>query len=286
MATLEEIEKLYYKAIEDVKLDGVRGAEPGPPGYSTEDFSRWARKVDIFTLGEGSADFALKHHEEIVREFGEYRRNLAERLSHEFQCDDVFLPGQLRDIGSCWDGSKVGAVNEMDSLYAMHGDKFIREEHINKRGLYHVYLRTDCTLHEIRPRDIREQFADKYSQLVSEMKLPDCLEHGGNKSSRHDQSTTPDSVGGYRGIRYNGPAATSQFLARDKSLLTWDITPVIVLPLDGEIQDVLRQSMRAVIADNPDKMFPPGDVHLIPDVSENLWRPSTAQLEADVLRVL
>ncbi len=281
MTSLKEIEKLYYKAIEDAKL-GEPGAENlGPPGYSIEDFSRWARKVDIFTLGEGTADFALKKHEEIVKEFGEYRQNVTDRLSRLFRCGGVPLPGQLRDIGSCWDGSKVGAVNEMDSLYVIHGDHVLIQEHVDNRGVYDVFLKVNATLHEIKPRTVRDKFAQEYSQLVCQLKLPDCLEHGGYRTS-----TGQISESMYSDVRYNGPAVTSQFLAKDNNLLTWDMTPAIVLPLDAQAQDTLRQSMQAIIADNPDKMFPPSDVHLIPDVIENVWRRSTAQMEADILRVL
>ncbi len=286
MTSLEEIEKLYYKAIEEAKLDEPAGGDLGPPGYSTKDFSRWTRKVDIFTLGEGAANFALKPHEEIVKEFGKYRQNLTEKLSKIFTCDGTYLPGQLKDIGSCWDGSKVGAVNEMDSLYVIHGDQFLIKEHGDKQGVYHVFLKIGSTLHEIKPRNIRNQFTQKYSQLVSELKLPDCLEHGGYKALRSNQDNRENPNRRYSDVRYNGPAATSQFLAKDNSLLTWDMTPVIVLPLDVQTQDALRQSMQAIIADNPDKMFPPSDVHLIPDVVENVWRRSTAQMEADILRVL
>ena len=287
MTSLEEIEKLYYKAIREAKLDEPAGGDTCPPGYSTEDFSRWARKVDIFTLGEGAADFALKEHEDIVNEFGEYRKNLTEKLSKLFSCDGVSLPGQLRDIGWCWDGSKVGAVNEMDSLYAINGSHFVIEEQQDKGGTYRVFLKKmDSTLYEIIPRTIRDQFTQNYSQLVSEQKLPDCLEHGGYKASISKQGKCKLSKTRYSDVRYNGPAATSQFLTKDNSLLTWDMTPVIVLPLSTTVQNVLRQSMQAIIADNPDKMFPPCDVHLVPDMVENVWRRSTAQMEADILRVL
>ncbi len=283
MTSLKEIEKLYYKAMEAAKLDEPSEEDPSPPGYSTEDFSRWARKIDIFTLGEGAANFALEKHEEIVREFGDYRQHLTERLSKLFTYDGVSLPGQLRDIGSCWDGSKVGGVNEMDSLYVMQGDHFLTQKRRRKRGCFHLFLKVDTTLHEIEPRTIRDTFTETYSQLVSELKCPDCLEHGGYKASKR-QFENPKSR--YSGVRYNGPAATSQFLAKDKSLLTWDMTPAVVLPIDVQSQDILRQAMQAIIADNPDKMFPPMDVHLIPDVVENVWRQSTAQMEADILRVL
>ncbi len=286
MSSLGEIEKLYYKAIEEAKLDEPGGGDPGPPGYSTEDFSRWARKVDIFTLGEGVADFALKKHEEIVKEFGKYRQNLTLKLSKLFTYDGTALPGQLKDIGSCWDGSKVGGVNEMDSLYVIHGDHFLIQEHKDKRGAYHVFLKIGSALNEVTPRTLRDQFSQQYSQLLSELKLPDCLEHGGYKSSRSNQDKRENPNSRYSDVRYNGPAATSQFLYKDKSLLTWDLTPAIVLPLDGQTQAALGQSMQAIIADNPDKMFPPSDVHLIPDVVDNVWRRSTAQMEADILRVL
>ncbi len=284
MTSLKQIEKLYYKAIEDAKLDEPAGRDTGPPGYSTEDFSRWARKVDIFTLVEGSADFTLKKHEEIVKKFGEYRRNLAEKLSKIFTYNGVSLPGQVKDIGSCWDGSKVGAVNEKDSLYVIHGDNIVIQEHT--RGGYQVFVKINSTLFEIKPRTIRGQFTQKYSQLVSELELPDCVEHGGYKSSKTNQYMCENTNSTYSELRYNGPAATSQFLTKDKRVLTWDMTPAIVLPLDVQIQDTIRQSMYAIIADNPDKMFPPSDVHLIPDVVGNVWRRSTAQMEADILRVL
>ena len=235
-------------------------------------------------MGEGAADFALKKHEEIVKEFGEYRRILAEKLSEIFTCHGVSLPGQLKDIGSCWDGSKVGAVNEMDSLYVIHGDQFVIRE--RKRGAYQVFLKIGSSFLKIKPRAIRDQFTQKYSKLVSELKLPDCLEHGGYKSSKINHDGHENTKSGYSDVRYNGPAATSQFLAKDKSLLTWHMTPAIVLPLDAQTQNALRQSMQPIIADNPDKMFPLSDIHLIPDVVENVWRRSTAQMEADILRVL
>ncbi len=286
MTSLGEIERLYYRAMQDAKLDEPTGGVPVPPGYSTEDFSRWARKVDIFTLGEGAADFALRKHEQIVMEFGEYRQNLTGRLSKLFTCNGVSLPGQLKDIGSCWDGSKVGAVNEMDSLYVIHGDHFVIQERQDKQGVYRVFLKIGSTQQEILPRTIRDQFTQSYSQLVSDLKLPDCLEHGGFMASRDNQHRCESTATRYSDVRYNGPAATSQFVAKDKTLLTWDMTPVIVLPLGAQAQYALRQAMQAIISDSPDKMFPPSDVHLIPDVIGNVWRRSTAQMEADILRVL
>ncbi len=287
--SLKEIDKMYYKAMAAAKLDEPAGGDHGSPGYSTEDFTRWARKIDIFTLGARAADFSK--HEKIVKEFGEYRQNLTEKLSKLFTYDGVSLPGHLRDIGSCWDGSKVGAVNEMDSLYVIQSGSLVLREHEDKRGVYRVFLKeVDSPLHEIMPRTIRDQFTEKYSQLLSDMELPDCLEHGGFMASLSDQDGRKNPRTRYSNVRYNGPAATSQFLAcvaEDKSLLTWDMTPAIVLPLDVQTKNALRQAMQPIIADNPNKMFPPSDqIHLMPDVVDNVWRRSTALMEADILRVL
>ncbi len=286
-----QIEELYYQAIQDAKLDDQpkeTGQKLGPLGYSREDFVQWARKIDIYTLDKGAADFSTKEHEQIVEQFGAYRQkvvsNLATQLRYECHCrTELPLTGRLSDIGSCIDGSKVGSANEMDSLYIMDGNNHIIEKS-DKRGLYRVYLETDSTRHEIQPRRLREKLAGKYSELISRLKLPDCLENAGYKSSfGHCQDTQlPDS--GYSGVRYNGPAVTSQFLTKHNTLLTWDITPVVVLR-DAEIQSRVRksESMQGIIADNTDKMFPPNDIHLFPDATTNIWRLTTAAMEADVL---
>ncbi len=57
------IKELYYKAIQDAKLGdrpNTTEQDPGPPGYPTDDFTQWARKIDIYTLDKGAADFAIK----------------------------------------------------------------------------------------------------------------------------------------------------------------------------------------------------------------------------------
>ncbi len=293
----EEIEELYYKAVQDAKLGEAmeeQGQEAaGALGYSLEEFSRWARTIDIYTLGEGAADFSKEEHEQIVKDFGEYRHKVAAALSEELKYENVPLNGQLKDIGSCIDGSKVGSVNEMDSLYILQGNNFtIRQS--DKQGLYRVFVGKDSTDCEVEPRRIREQLAHTYSELLSRVMLPDSLEHGGYKQaclqSKPPRSNVQDEgvhfqESGYSGVRYNGPAVTSQFLTTDGTLLTWDITPVVVLSDVAELQAGVRESqpMQAIIADNPDRMFPPTDVHLFPDSTVNLWRVTTAQMEADVL---
>ncbi len=104
LASQEKIETLYYKAVWDAKLDDVQNETRlaiGPPGYSTDHFRRWARTIDISTLGEGAADFSTKQDEQIVKEFGAFRHKVVNKLSEEFTYDNLPLHGHLRDIGSC-----------------------------------------------------------------------------------------------------------------------------------------------------------------------------------------
>ncbi len=273
MATLAEIERSYYRAIASTKLSEVTAddSKDFSPPYSRESFERWVRKIDIYDLERYQADFYLD--EEIVKSFGEYRHTVASRLSKCFEYDGIQIKGHVRNIGSCHDGSKVGQMNEVDSLYVLDGDNIIVEES-DRDGFYRVFLEKDSIKHEIPPRYIRNQFADAYEQLVSSLPLPFCLEHGGCNFPR------------YSGLRYNGPAATSQFLTNDESLLTWDMTPVVSLPRCHRIYSEVREIIQPIIKMTKDKMIDIFDIHLIPDAIENLWRLSTAQMEADILRSL
>ncbi len=302
MGDLEEIEQLYYKAMKDARLNEPERENPGPRGYSREDFLSWARKVDIYNLGEGAADFASEQHKEIVDAFGKYRHTVSDELSKKFTYDGVSLPGQMHDIGSCWDGSKVGTVNEMDSLYVIHEHTHVFTAIQQKRGIYRVYLEINDSRCEVEPRKMRSQFAHEYSKLVSTLHLPSCLRHGGYNAidictHKRDISEVvapyigpaeeiSQSPGGYSGIRYNGPAVTSQFLTRSNTLLTWDMTPVIRMPDKDDIYQAAGKCIDSIIDENYDKMILKRGIHLIPDAVDNLWRVSTAKMEADTLRLL
>ncbi len=290
MTSPEKIKELYYKAVQNAKLAEAREIESPCVRYSVDEFSQFARKIDIYTLTEGAADFSTEEHKEIVKTFGKFRTNVAWKLSEDFRFDNVPLRGNLHDIVSCKDGSKVGSVNEMDSLWVMESTEFTVKPN-EKHGLYHVFLGKGSKKCEIKPRKIRNCLADKCSEIISKSNLPSCLEHGGYNppNESHQAACNEDSLledAGYRGVRYNGPAVTSQFLVKDKNtLLTWDVTPVIVLRDDADIRTRLMNSllMQAVIDKNPEKMFSPPHIHLFPDATEDLWRLSTAHMEADIL---
>ncbi len=270
MLRLEEIERSYYSAIDATKLKDANPSDGRVLRYEKEAFQDWVKRLDIYDLDNEMADFYVD--EEIVETFTAYRDSLAAELPKYTKYDGVTLNGQIKNIGSCQDGSKVGKMNEADSLYVLDADNFtiINDD----SGDYHVFLKQTRRKCKVIPRSIRHQFANGYAEVIAKLPLPKYLNHAGCNSPT------------YSGLRYNGPAATSQFLTDNGSLLTWDMTPALRLDRwDIKYQEV-RDSIQPALEMNRNTMFGDMGIHLIPDANEDVWRLSTAQLEADLLREL
>ncbi len=270
MARLEEIETSYYSAIKTAKLNDINASDGLVMLYSKDKFQHWVKRLDIYDLDKNKADFYLD--EDIVTQFTYYRNKVVAELPKHTEYEGIKLSGQLNNIGSCQDGSKVGKMNETDSLYVVDADNFKLEN--GKDGLYRILRKQNNMTCEIKPRDFRQRFANGYAEVISKLPLPDCLRHAGYRS--------PD----YSGLRYNGPAATSQFLTDDDSLLTWDMTPAFCLYTEDMTLQEVRRTIQPALEINRKTMFGDMGVHLIPDANENLWKLSTAQLEANLLREL
>ncbi len=163
-------------------------------------------------------------------------------------------------------------MNEADSLYVLDTD--ITVNGTAKEGAYRICWEPVNPNCEIKAQIMREQFATGYEEVISKVPLPNCLRHAGYRSPA------------YSGLRYNGPAATSQFLTDENSLLTWDMTPAFCLDRAHSIYQEVRNIIQPALEANRKTMFGDMDIHLIPDANENIWRMSTAQLEADLLREL
>ncbi len=276
--TLAQLEQAYYKAIHASKVIDLRVCDTGNKSliYPSDVFLDWARKLDIYDLKKEKADFSLD--KETRDEFGDYRREVEDELRKSFQYvqhsySAVNIKGTLQNIGSCHDGSKVEKMDEVDSFYVLEGDNIVVGP-ADGQGNYRVFWKNRSTKFEIKARSMRNQFADACCTIVSKLSLPKCLRHGGYNSPK------------YSGLRYNGPAATSQFLTKDNSLLTWDMTPTFCLPRTENIYHEVRQILHPILDVISDKMLDKIDIHLIPDGGENHWRLSTAHLEANILRIL
>ncbi len=276
MADLD-VETMYYKAIEAVKISGAEATPKFIPLYKTQvDFKRWVKRLNIYDLDKYIANFHLD--EAMVTEFEGYRSQVAAELARcvEFNYDQttIKLRGQTKNIGSCHDGSKIGKMNEVDSLYVLDNENIAIEEH--GENCFHIFWKDNSASFEIKPRQLRNQLASTYADVISKLPLPDCLMHAGYRSP------------GYSGLRYNGPAATSQFLSKDKDngqrLLTWDMTATVCLDRKHISCMKVREIIQPILRVNPDKMFGETTIHLFPDANQELWRLSTAQLEADLLR--
>ncbi len=272
MGSLEEIERSYYSAIEAAKLKDGSSCDGVVLDYPKQTFQDWVKTLDIYDLKNYKADFYVD--EKFVTKFTDYRNAVAEELPKYAKYKGIGLSGQIKNIGSCQDGSKVGKMNEADSLYVLNEDNFSIES--RQGGGYQIFLKQSNMKYEIKPRDIRNQFANGYAEVISKLPLPDCLKHAGYMS--------PD----YSGLRYNGPAATSQFLTKadNPSLLTWDLTPALCLGREDFNRQEIRNTIKPALEINPGTMFGDMGIHLIPDSNDESWKLSTAQLEADLLREL
>ncbi len=277
MADLDVEVERYYKAIEEAKItraDSEAIPEIVPVYQKQDDFERWVKTLDIYDLDKHIANFHLA--EAIVTEFEDYRSQVAAELARcvKFNCDQttIKLPGQTKNIGSCHDGSKIENMNEVDSLYVLDNENIVVEEHTED---FQIFWKDNSAKFEVKPRQLRNQLASAYADVISKLPLPDCMEHAGYRSPE------------YSGLRYNGPAATSQFLAEDKDgqrLLTWDMTATVCLDSKHRTCTAVRKIIQPILARNPGKMFGERTVHLFPNANEESWKLSTAQLEADLLR--
>ncbi len=268
--SLAQTEESYYRAIQAAKLSNIKTYDEIVLPYSKDAFQNWVKRVDIYDLDKQKANFYVD--ETIVMTFSDYRETIAAKLLKHAEYDGIKLSGQLKNIGSCQDGSKVGKMNVADSLYVLDAD--ITVENTSKEGAYRIFWGQKNQNCEIKPRGIREQFAKGYEEVISKVPLPDCLRHAGYRAS------------GYSGLRYNGPAATSQFLTKDNSLLTWDMTPAFRLDKGHITYQEVRNIIQPALEVNSETMFGDMGIHLIPDANDDIWRLSTAQLEADLLREL
>ncbi len=270
MEDLAEIEASYYRAITSAKVSDITTTAELLPLYSKNTFQDWVKRLDIYDLDKDRADFFLD--DAIVTTFTDYRNKVAAELSKNIEYDSIKLKGQLKNIGSCQDGTKVGKMNETDSLYVIDAD--IRVENIGKDNAFRIFSTHTKSCCEIKPRSMQKLFADAYADVISQLRLPDCLNHAGYQS--------PD----YSGVRYNGPAATSQFLTEDDSLLSWDMTPAFCLDTGDIKNQEVRRIIQPALGRNRHTCFGHIGIHLIPDTNEDLWKLSTAQMEADMLREL
>ena len=189
--------------------------------------------------------------------------------------------GSLFQIGSFYDGSKTGRLNEMDCLYIVNESDVIVQQIPSNRGHFRVYVKDT----EVKPREINQKLIVAMKDTLSQMALPNGWAHGGYAS--HE----------FCGVRCNGPAVTAMFCNKDENHISLDIS--IAFPLSerleephdfpGNLKDHC-QSLTVTVSDIQSEVhrtaIAPADLHLIGNMVDNTWQPTTALAEAEILRIL
>ncbi len=269
MATIED----YCEAIREVKLP----LKTGPRGtrfYDEARFHEFVNKsIDMRELSQHMADFgkgagvALTLHK--LR--GSLQTGIPQKLGYS---------GNLFQIGSFYDGSKTGRLNEMDCLYVVSESDIMVQQN-DQDGGYMVYVNGS----EVKPREVNEKLIAAMTETLSDMTLTDGWTHGGYASLE------------FSGVRCNGPAVTAMFCNKDENHISLDIS--IAFPLSDRLQEAYHlpghltdhcQSLTVTVSDIQREVhrtaIAPADLHLIGNMVDNTWQPTTALAEAEILRIL
>ncbi len=270
MATMQD----YCDAIKEAKLPG----KPCPREkrlYDEERFIEFVnRNIDMRGLNQHMADFSQGAG--VAQALHSIRGSLQSGISQKLGFDGV-----LFQIGSFYDGSKTGRLNEMDCLYVVSESDVVVQQIKAGEEHFRVYMQGM----EVIAREINHKLIAAMKETLSEMTLPDGWTHGGYCSQK------------FSGVRCNGPAITAMFCNRDENHISLDVT--IAFPLTSRLQKAQDfphhlkehcQSLMGIVTDIqsevPRTAIAPADLHLIGNLVGNTWQPTTALAEAEILRIL
>ena len=263
----------YCRAIGDAKLPQT----PGPRGDCLYDEKRFhdfvETEIDMRDLRQHKADFTQSSG--IAQALRTIRSGLQSGLLQRLGCI-----GGLFEIGSFYDGSKTGRLNEMDCLYVV-SDSDVRVEQVAPgKGQFRVYVKGI----EIKPSQLNEQLIAAMKETLSEMTLPDGWTHGGYASQE------------FSGVRCNGPAVTAMFCNKDENHISLDVS--VAFPLASQLQQrpdfppqlkthcqFLTERV-SLIQRELTELQVSADLHLIGSLADNTWQVTTALAEAEILRSL
>ncbi len=166
----------------------------------------------------------------------------------------------------------------MDCLYVVSAPDVMVRQVTSGKGQFYVKGI------EIKPRELNKKLIAAMKETVSEMILPDGWTHGGYASQD------------FSGIRCDGPAVTAMFCNKDESHISLDVS--IAFPLTAQLQQrsefppplrghfqFLTDSIRHIQSELTGIQVS-ADLHLIGNLVDNTWQPTSALAEAEILRAL
>ncbi len=215
-----------------------------------------------------------------VKEMGSIMEELQRGLKRKFPHE-----GKLIDIGSCYDGSKIERLNEVDAHFQMD-EKDIVVLDYPEYSQIKVFKKGD----ELAVKDIHTKFLVALNDAVFEMRLPEGWAHSG--------FSTPH----FSGVRCNGPAVTAMFRTSSSQAISLDIT--LAIPMSSDLQErsdhfeplrnfpqglkakcqklsqMIDHIQQKVSRNQLPRQLAP---YLIADPVANTWKASTARAEAELL---
>ena len=238
-------------------------------------FSAFAEGISVADLEEEITNF---------KDGNEVRHRILRFIRLRTEEDETFpLGGYITRIGSTWDGTKVGHLDEVDTLYVLHKDQvaIIPGEHgdIDIESFRVKWKGSSYTASELS-----ELFANELDLALC-TEPPEGMEHNGYATPR------------YSGIRVSGPVVTVLFrtatdlgLMERGSMVSLDITlalPFSYLQSDEQNTiDATNMWFTNYIISTNDKPIDAVEPHVIPCRVKNVWKPTTAYIEANALHEL
>ncbi len=266
----------YCEAIKKAKLHVSSKHVPRSTRFYDEArFCEFVNKnIDMRDLSRQMADFSQGAGvaQTLHRIRGRIQSGIQQKLGYS---------GSLFQIGSFYDGSKTGRLNEMDCLYVVSESDVVVQQIQSSRGHFRVYVKGT----KVKPREINQKLIVAMRETLSEITLPDGWTHGGYASPE------------FCGVRCNGPAVTAMFSNNEETDISLDVS--IAFPLSDRLQEELDfpgqlkdhcQSLTVTVSDIQSEVhrtaIAPTDLHLIGNIIDNTWQPTTALAEAEILRIL
>ncbi len=191
-------------------------------------FSAYAEGISIADLEEEITNF---------KDGNAVQNSILRFISQRTERNQTFpLSGHITRIGSSWDGTKVGHLDEVDILYVLNKGQVVIIP--GKHGEVDIEtFRVEWQRSKYTASELSELFANELDQALR-TEPPEGMEHNGYAAPR------------YSGIRVSGPAVTVLFRTatdigpmKKGSMVSLDITlalPYSYLPWDQ------RQKMDAI----------------------------------------
>ena len=212
------------------------------------------------------------------------RQRILHFINQRTKLNETFpLNGQITSIGSSWDGTKVGHLDEVDTLYILNKDQLtiLPGEHgeVDMEN-----FRVKWKGGEYSASELAELFANALDEALR-TDSPKGMEHNGYAAPR------------YSGIRASGPAVTVLFRTATnigpmemKRMVSLDITlalPYSYIQSDQQaVMDGIDAWSSKYITSTNDKPIDAVEPHVIPCRVRKGWKPTTAHVEANVLHEL